>query len=201
MAWTCIYGSIDVNPMGRTQEEKTYILNTVLNHLPVVSSVEGDMNAYVIKNNGYNSFSSVDEFGDKTNNLYGFHGEKTRRGDLKVQDTYTILVETALRYTEYSDGYRKFQKWLCRLAKRALITQCLVQISCTDGQREIISNYTPYKDMYEMTSEGTGEINWCEYLMWDRAKDSWLPIILAYKYYADEENDREAERRINYNKG
>lgn len=61
MAWTCIYGSIDVNPMGRTQEEKTYILNTVLNHLPVVSSVEGDMNAYVIKNNGYNSFSSVDE--------------------------------------------------------------------------------------------------------------------------------------------
>ena len=44
----------------------------------------------------------------------------------------------------------------------------------------------------------TGEPTWCEYLMWDRAKDSNLPVLLEYKYYANEENDKEAERRIHY---
>ena len=46
-----------------------------------------------------------------------------------------------------------------------------------------------------------GEPNWCEYLMWDRAKNSSYPMMLGYKYFADEENDREVERRIKYERG
>ena len=37
--------------------------------------------------------------------------------------------------------------------------------------------------------------------MWDRAKDSSYPMMLAYKYFNDEENDREVERRLKYQKG
>lgn len=39
--WTYINGSIVVYPMGRTQPEKKYILDTVLAHLPLVTGSEG----------------------------------------------------------------------------------------------------------------------------------------------------------------
>ena len=38
--WTHINGVIDVSPMGRTPAEQRYILETVLNHLPIVSGSE-----------------------------------------------------------------------------------------------------------------------------------------------------------------
>ena len=37
--------------------------------------------------------------------------------------------------------------------------------------------------------------------MWDRAKDSMFPMMLGYKYFSDEENDREVERRLKYMEG
>lgn len=45
--WTYINGNIIVHPMGRTQAEKRYILDTVLAHLPLVAGSEGDMNIYI----------------------------------------------------------------------------------------------------------------------------------------------------------
>ena len=42
------------------------------------------------------------------------------------------------------------------------------------------------------------EPNWCEYLMYDNAKNHDYPMLLAYKYFADEENDKEVERRMEY---
>ena len=35
-------------------------------------------------------------------------------------------------------------------------------------------------------------------MMWDRVKNSNYPMTLAYKYFNDEENDEEVERRMNY---
>ena len=56
--WTYIHGTIVVSPIGRTQEEKKYVLDTVLKHLPNIPSSEEGMNTYVIKKNGYDiSFS------------------------------------------------------------------------------------------------------------------------------------------------
>ena len=46
----------------------------------------------------------------------------------------------------------------------------------------------------------TGEPNWCEFMMYDRAKNSDYPMLLAYKYFNDKENDEEVERRMNYEK-
>ena len=87
--WTYINGTITVEPMGRTQAEKRYILETILNHLPLVTGSEKDMNVYIIQKNGANSFSSCDEYGEHTNNLvdrYGCHDYKT--GWLDVQREY-----------------------------------------------------------------------------------------------------------------
>ncbi len=43
--WTYVNGTV-VHPMGRTQTEKRYILDTVLAHLPLVTGSEEDMNIY-----------------------------------------------------------------------------------------------------------------------------------------------------------
>ena len=46
--WTSIRGIIEVNPIGRTQAEKRYILETVLAHLPVITGSEEDMHLSLI---------------------------------------------------------------------------------------------------------------------------------------------------------
>ena len=56
--WTYINGTITVEPMGRTQAEKRYILETVLNHLPIVTGSERDMEVHIIQKDGHNSSSS-----------------------------------------------------------------------------------------------------------------------------------------------
>lgn len=96
--WTYIQGTITVRPMGRTQPEKRYILETVLNHLPRVTGSEGDMNTYIIQKNGHNSSCSCDEFGEVTNNLTDWYGNKSHtRGALRTQDEYILVVNAALR--------------------------------------------------------------------------------------------------------
>ena len=45
--WTYVMGQIIVAPMGRTQNEKEYILKTVLDHLPLVTGSEEDMQVYI----------------------------------------------------------------------------------------------------------------------------------------------------------
>lgn len=210
--WTYINGTIKVNPMGRTQAEKRYILDTVLNHLPQVTGSEDDMHIYVVQPQGCASSKSCDEYGMRTNNLIDRYGRKDRnRGWLRVQETYILVLEGHLRDRMFNETYRELQKWLCRLAKRIDIDDVLIQVKGYN-KSEIITNKsicnsklyeTTYGQMFEMPSwchddEEFPEPNWCEHLMWDRAKDSDMPVMLAYKYYQDNDNDQEAERRIHY---
>lgn len=54
-----------------------------------------------------------------------------------------------------------------------------------------------YSDIMESPSwSGSGEPNWCEYLMWQPAKNSSLPNILHYKYYNDPDNDMLVEQYL-----
>lgn len=203
--WTYVNGTITVSPMGRTQAEKRYILETVLNHLPLVTGSESDMNVYIIQKEGHNSSSSCDEFGERTNNLKDRYGNHTREyGWLEVQDKYILVVDGALRDRVFEQTFREFMKWLCRLAKRVDIDNILVRIH-DYGKEHIIDDIcninSPYYKMNEWpswTEQSNGEPCWCEYLMWDRAKNSRYPMLLGYKYFSDPENDAEAERRINY---
>ena len=197
--WTYIQGTVTVCPMGRTQPEKRYILETVLNHLPIVSGSEGDRNTYIIQKNGYSSSCSCDEFGESTNNLIDRYGYKSRsRGWLKTQDEYILVVSAALRDREFEQTYREFIKWLVRLAKRISCEDVLVSIKGYD--KSTIIKGDEFMDLFEKPSwwNNTGEVNWTEFMMWNRAKGSSYPMTLAYKYFNDEENDKEVERRMNY---
>ena len=208
--WTYITGTITVSPIGRTQAQKRYILDTVLAHLPIVSGSERDMNVYVIQKNGHNSSSSCDEFGERTNNLTDWHGNKTRsRGWLYTQDEYILVVDAALRDREFNQTYREFIKWLVRLGKRVMIENILVKIRGYD-KSTIIKDYCVQNEKYSYQNvffnlfedisrtKDNGEPNWCEYMLYSRAKDSDYPMMLAYKYFNDKENDEEVERRIEY---
>lgn len=65
---------IEVYPMGRTQAEMRYILETVLSHLPPVTGSEENMKVHIVQKSGFNYSSSADEFGQDTgmgNSHYG----------------------------------------------------------------------------------------------------------------------------------
>lgn len=191
--WTYVTGVITVSPMGRTQPEKRYILDTVLEHLPKVTGSERDMYVHVVQKAGYNGSCSHNEFGE------WIPGERHY-----TQDDYFLVIEGSLRDRKFDETKRELNKWLNRLAKRVGIDELLVRLHAYDREL-IISNAKPYHQMAEWpswTDESGGEPMWCEYLMWDRAKDSEYPMKLMYKYYDDPENDAEVERRTaHYNLG
>ena len=202
--WTYINGTVTVRPMGRTQAEKRYILETVLDHLPFVTGSERNMNVYIIQKNGYNASSSHTELG-----VYGgYLGWDKNNLSLKTQDEYILVVEGSLRDRMFEQTYREFQKWLCRLAKRVGVEDVLVEIKAYDKSSIVRNVNDIYGKMFEDPSwyrkKGDDEFkepNWCEYLMWDRAKEYDYPMMLAYKYFADKDNDAEVERRIKYKRG
>lgn len=211
--WIYIQGTITASPIGRTQAQKRYILDTVLSHLPIVSGSEKDMDIYVIQKNGHNSSRSCDEFGQITNNLTDRYGRRSRRrGWLQTQDEYILVVDAALRDREFNQTYREFIKWLVRLGKRVMIDNILVKIKGYDKstiikdyrvQNEKYSYQNVFLNLFEDTSwiSNGEEVNWCEYLLYPNAKNTDYPMMLAYKYFKDEENDKEVERRMEYERG
>lgn len=182
-SWTHITGWIKVFPLGRTQEEKEYILRSVLNHLPCVEGSERDMYTHVVVAGGKNSFSSHDEYDEMTNNLVDCYGNKTRyKGWIATQDYYYLLVEGDLRDTILSETYRQFIKWVIRLAKRVEIINMDIVVSddCDKSLRisETKCYNNSFADLWELPSWIDWEAkkyiapyqdydyNWCEHLLW-----------------------------------
>lgn len=176
-SWTYINGIITVEPLGRTQPEKKYILDTVLDHLPRVTGSEGDMEVYSIQRKGFNSSCSADEFGNVTNNLVNSYGDKSRNGGwLRTQDTYLLVVDAALRDRVFKETLKEFNNWLCRLAKRIDVRDVLVEINGYDKSIIVRNINNVYRNMFEYPSwsnYGKKEEtkNWCEYLMWQNTDD------------------------------
>lgn len=198
--WSYVDGIIRVEPYGRTQAEKRYVLETVLNHLPLVTGSERDMEIHIIQEDGHNESSSCDEYGDRTDNLVDRYGYKGRDGWLDIQRTYILAVKGSLRDRDFNETYKEFIKWLCRLSKRIYIKSVLVRVK--DYEKEtIIKDEEPFYNMYEWPSwckESGGEPAWWEHLTWDRMKNCEYPMLLGYKYFNDPENDAEVERRMEY---
>lgn len=197
--WTYIRGAITVHPMGRTQSEKRYILETVLAHLPRVTGSEGDMSVYVIQKEGHDTWCSADEFGNRTNNLIDNYGLKSEDGGMEIQSEYILVVDGALRDRVFETTKHEFINWICRLAKRMTVCNIMVSVSGWDNSMLLLDE-KPFRAMFEPPSwcNDSDEPNWCEYLMWGSGKEYRYPVMLMYKYYADEKNDAEAERRMRY---
>lgn len=177
-SWTYIKGLVEVMPFGRTQAEKRYILDTVLDHLPLVTGSENDMNVYIIKRKGHDMSSSHNEFSQMANNGTGIYC------GFKTQSTYYLLVEGSLRDRKFDETYKEFQNWLCRLAKRLEVSDVLVEVK--DWKKSILirNQDNCYTKMLEEPSwyRSSDSVNWCEYLMWEEFEDGQPPIGLVRKY-------------------
>ena len=189
--------------MGRTQPEKRYILDTVLAHLPLVTGSEGDMEIHINMGGGASSSCSCDEFDMRTDKgRHWCYGNRVNRGGcFDMEEDYLLTLIGNLRDREFEETYREFQKWLIRLSKRVTVDEICVKIWAEYGKKVVIDDPEPYGNMFEWPSwckDSDGEPNWCEYLMWERAKDSPYPILLEYKYFNNPENDAEVERRKKY---
>lgn len=205
--WTYIRGTIEVSPMGRTQPELRYILETVLSHLPRVTGSEGDMSVHIVQRSGHNGSCNCDEFGMFTNNLVDKYGYKSEHnGWLETQDEFILVVDGALRDRVYEETFREFMTWLCRLAKRVSVNDVLVKIDCPYYKSFVIQDDSKFGKMFELPSWANKkhEPTWCEYLMWEPSK-GWrgdsthhLPMALEYKYYNNPENDEAFERLNGY---
>lgn len=202
--WTHITGTITVSPLGRTQAEKRYILDTVLGHLPNVTGSEKDMYIDVIQKADHDLYCGFDEFGQFTDNLRDRYGDRDLRGGMRIQTEYILVVYGDFRDRHFEQTYREFQKWLCRLAKRVEVENVLVQVSGYEKTTVITNENNVYTDMWELPSWSIcndspySEPNWCEYLMWNKSKESDLPMLLEYKYFNNVKNDAEVIRRIEY---
>lgn len=162
-SWTYITGTIRVEPFGRTQPEKRYILDTVLAHLPLVTGSEKNMDVYITQVNDYNSSSSCDEFGHWSN--IGDYDQGFRR-----QDAYLITVDASLRDRRFETTLKEFNNWICRLSKRVLVDDVLVKISGYEKSVILQNTDDVYGEMYEMPSwagENGDKSAWWEYLMCD----------------------------------
>lgn len=185
--WTYINGTITVSPFGRTQSEKRYVLETVLCHLPKVTGSEGNMDIYILQKNGYNSYSSHNEFGVAS--------------EMRIQNQYIIILNGSLRDRTFEETFKELNIFLNRLAKRVNVEDILVSLKGYDKEF-IFKNKKPYENMYECPSwvSDGNEPAWWEYLVWKEGFNTSMPIDLEYKYYNNPENDAEYKRRKSWEK-
>ena len=202
--WTHILGTVTIDPMGETQAEKRYMVETALAHLPLVTGTEDNMFTHVIQRGGINEWHSHDEFSQ-----YSQQAQKrfSKRG-IEVQSEYIIVVEGDLRDRKQNETVREFTNWLCRLSKRIMVEGVTVSISSSDKDTPCIitDENGMFHDMYEKPSwcrkdksQPPDSYNWCEYLLFDHASiRSTYPLWLAEKYgYENPEETlaSETERR------
>ena len=118
--WMNISGVIDVTPVsGFTPRQERYVLETILDHLPVVSGSESDMTAHVVRKTGLSHDTDFDELGYWVNN-------RPRKRD--GNGGWLILVHGELRDSTFDETKREFTKWLFRLARNVIICSIFVRV-------------------------------------------------------------------------
>ena len=152
--WTYVRGLIEIGAPGRTQAEKDYILQTVIDHLPKVTGSEYGMNVYTIRANGHNSWSNHDELDHLK---WGF----------KTQSKYFLVLDGSLRDRRYEETFKELNKFLNRLAKRLPVNSMHVQVYTYDHSH--IHTFTNENDYYGKMFEI--EHPWYKYLMWKLEDD------------------------------
>ena len=141
--WTHICGSVEIDVHGVSQSHIQYVVETILNHLPVVSGSECNMQVHIIKKYGHNVSSSFDDFGNII-----IRNNNTDDDDCynNFQTKYILVLEGDLRDREFEETKRSFMKWLIRLAKRAYIIDILVKVWSYD-QKMVIDNVDSFLDI------------------------------------------------------
>lgn len=151
--WTYVRGLIELSVPGRTQAEKDYILQTVIDHLPKVTGSEGNMDIHTVQAYGHDMRSNRDEL----DNL---------DLDFKTQSRYFLVLDGSLRDRYYEDTFKELNKFLNRLAKRIRIESLRVELNTYNHSY----TFKNKNDCYENNCYGNmfeHENPWYDYLMWE----------------------------------
>lgn len=158
--WTYITGVITVSSIGRTSEENEFIIKTALNHLPIVSGYEQNMQVNISRSIFMHESDICNEFGQDSNLL--------DNGWMHIYSGYLLIVDAELRDRYFEETKKAFLKWLCRLSKRLYVSDICVKIYDDLGNRLIISEPEPFSDMQELSA-------WIRKMMED---EWWKRLVL-----------------------
>lgn len=147
-SWTYVQGLIELDVPGRTQAEKNYILQTVIDHLPKVTGSEKSMNIYTIQTAGYDSWQNFDEFYNRVE-------------DFKTQSKYFLVLDGNLRDRHYKDTFKELNKFLNRLGKRLMVDSVYVRLYNYEHSHIFTNKNDCYGKMFENDNP------WYNYLMWE----------------------------------
>ena len=147
-SWTYVQGLIELDVPGRTQAEKNYILQTVIDHLPKVTGSEKPMNIYTIQTAGYDSWQNFDEFYNRVE-------------DFRTQSRYFLVLDGNLRDRYYKDTFKELNKFLNRLGKRLMVDSVYVRLYNYEHSHIFTNKNDCYGKMFE------NDDPWYNYLMWE----------------------------------
>ena len=147
-SWTYVQGLIELDVPGRTQAEKNYILQTVIDHLPKVTGSEKSMNIYTIQTAGYDSWQNFDEFYNRVE-------------DFRTQSRYFLVLDGNLRDRYYEDTFKELNKFLNRLGKRLMVDSVYVRLYNYEHPHIFTNKNDCYGKMFE------NDDPWYNYLMWE----------------------------------
>ena len=147
-SWTYVQGFIELDVPGRTQAEKNYILQTVIDHLPKVTGSEKPMNIYTIQTAGYDSWQNFDEFYNRVE-------------DFRTQSRYFLVLDGNLRSRYYEDTFKELNKFLNRLGKRLMVDLVYVRLYDYNHSHIFTNKNNCYGKMFENDNP------WYNYLMWE----------------------------------
>lgn len=134
--WTYVQGLIELDVPGRTQAEKNYILQTVIDHLPKVTGSEKPMNIYTIQTAGYDSWQNFDEFYNRVE-------------DFRTQSRYFLVLDGNLRDRYYKDTFKELNKFLNRLGKRLMVDSVYVRLYNYEHSHIFTNKNDCYGKMFE----------------------------------------------------
>lgn len=146
--WTYVQGLIEFSVPGRTQAEKDYILQTVIDHLPKVTGSEKPMNIYAIQTAGHDSWQNFDEFYNRVE-------------DFRTQSRYCLVLDGSLRDRYYKDTFKELNKFLNRLGKRLMVDSVYVRLYNYEHSHIFTNKNDCYGKMFETDNP------WYNYLMWE----------------------------------
>ena len=185
--WTYVTGIIEVYIFGNTEAQNRYILDSVLDHLPIVSGSERDMSIYTIRKADHNSSSSVNEFGERLPK-FKFNNQDTKW--FLNQNSYLIVLDGSLRDRYFNETLKAVNKFLCRLAKRIWIQDVFVRVNSYEKEY-IINDTVTYSEMLE-------DIGWAKFLCWQQYTDvdgeEDYPQFLIDKYNKEHQKNERGKK-------
>ena len=159
--WTYVTGIIKADTYSATDAETMYIAQTVVNHLPKITGSEGNVNIHVYMEDGHNSSSNADEFHNFSNLGEGYFK------NFEHQDRVVITLSGYLRDRTFEQTLKETNKFICRLAKRLSIYDCLVKVDGYDKSYIFDNTDDWLTNLYPEWNEE----EWSDYLRWVPNRD------------------------------